>query len=41
MTIEEFIEYGTGPEGTAVSFRLLRDLDGEQPRTIIRRSLQN
>ncbi|MEC7985772.1 MAG: PDZ domain-containing protein [Myxococcota bacterium] len=41
MTIEEFIEYGTGPEGTAVSFRLLRDSDEEQPRTIIRRSLQN
>lgn len=39
LTVEEFIAAGTGPEGTFVSFRLLRDDPGDAPRTIVRRAL--
>ena len=39
LTVEEFIANGTGPEGTSVSFRLLRDDPDDEPRTIIRRAL--
>ena len=39
LTVEEFIANGTGPEGTSVSFRLLRDDPSDEPRTIIRRAL--
>ena len=41
MELEEFIEYGTGPEGTTVSFRLLGDSEQNAPRSIVRQALSD